>query len=287
MITKILLLPIFICSTLFSAAQKMAGWTLAWQEEFNYTGLPDVKKWGYENGHQRNNEQQYYTNARKENIWVENGYLTIKGRKENYPNKAFKKGATEWQQKDSLAQYTSASINTHGLVDWQYGRIEVKAKLPHGGGIWPAIWMMGIDKEKVGWPRSGEIDIMEFIDNHPTDIYGTLHFGGTAGDHKASGSKVTDNTLQNDFHVYGIEWNAGKIDIFFDDKVFHHFVIDSAGTGNNNPFRKPFYLMLNLAMGAEWPGPIDDAVLPQQFIIDYVRVYKKNKISSKAANKSL
>ena len=276
-LNKILLLTIFGGAAFVAHAQKLNGWTLAWQEEFNYTGLPDAKKWGYENGHQRNNEQQYYTNARKENVWVENGFLTITGRKENYPNKVYKKGSADWQQKDSLAQYTSASINTDGLAGWQYGRIEVKAKLPHGGGIWPAIWMMGTDRGKIGWPRCGEIDIMEFIGNHPTDIYGTIHFGETSGDQKSSGSKIMDTTLQNDFHVYAIEWDKDKMDIFFGDKLFHHFVIDSAGTGNNNPFRKPFYLMLNLAMGAEWPGPIDDAVLPQQFIIDYVRVYKKKK----------
>lgn len=276
-IAKILLPAIFSCTTFVAGAQKLKDWALAWQEEFNYTGLPDAKKWGYENGHQRNNEQQYYTNARKENVWVKNGFLTITGRKENYPNKDYKKGSTEWQQKDSLAQYTSASINTNGLAGWQYGRIEVKAKLPHGGGIWPAIWMMGTNNQKVGWPACGEIDIMEFIGNHPADIYGTIHYGETYQQQRSSGNKITDATLQNDFHVYAMEWDKDTMDLYFDNKKFHHFFIDSAGTGNNNPFRKPFYLMLNLAMGAEWPGPINDAVLPQQFIIDYVRVFKKKK----------
>jgi beta-glucanase (GH16 family) len=274
-IATILLPAIFGCSTFIAGAQKLKGWSLAWQDEFNYKGLPDAKKWGYEKGHVRNNEQQYYTDARKENVWVENGFLTITGRKEDYANKAYKNGSAEWQQKDSLAQYTSASINTAGMAGWLYGRVEVKAKLPHGKGIWPAIWMMGIDRKKIGWPGSGEIDIMEFIGNHPTDIYGTIHYADAHQQHRSSGNKTTDSTLKNDFHVYAIEWDKDAMDLYFDNRKFHHFVIDSAGTGNNNPFRKPFYLLLNLAMGADWPGPIDDAVLPQQFVIDYVRVYTK------------
>jgi hypothetical protein len=111
----------------------------------------------------RNQEQQYYTNARSENARVQNGVLTITGKKESYPNSDYIKGSTGWQHKDSLAQYTSASINTNQKAEWQYGRIEVKAKLPHGGGIWPAIWMMGIDRERIGWPGCGEIDIIRRI----------------------------------------------------------------------------------------------------------------------------
>ncbi len=256
-------------------AQTKPGWQLVWQEEFNYAGLPDAKKWQYEVGHLRNNEQQYYTKARRENIWVQHGLLTITGRKENYPNKDYKAGSADWRQKDSLAAYTSATINTNGIAGFQYGRIEVRTKLPHGDGIWPAIWMLGKDRENIGWPGAGEIDIMEFIGNHPQDIYGTIHFADTSFQHKSSGGKTTDSTLENNFHLYSIEWDKNKIDIFFDDKLYHHFVIDSAGTGNNNPFRKPFCLLLNLAMGADWPGLIDDAVLPQQYFVDYVRVYKK------------
>lgn len=274
-VIKIVLLTLFSGVAFLATAQKKKGWTLVWQDEFNYKGLPDAKKWGYEDGHVRNQEQQYYTVARKENVVVNNGWLTITGHKETYANKAYKKGSKEWQQKDSLAQYTSASINTDGFAGWQYGRIEVKAKLPHGGGIWPAIWMLGTNGQKIGWPGCGEIDIMEFIGNHPTDIYGTIHYANKAQQHWSSGSKITDATLQNDFHVFALEWDKDAMDLYVDNKKLHHFVIDSAGKGNDNPFRKPFYLLINLAMGAEWPGPIEDAVLPQQFFIDYVRVYKK------------
>lgn len=266
------------CAASFTApAQKLKGWKLTWREEFNYKGLPDANKWSYENGHVRNNEQQYYTNARPENVWVQDGVLTITGKKESYPNRDYVKGSTDWRTKDSVAEYTSASINTNQKAEWQYGRIEVKAKLPHGGGIWPAIWMMGIDRENLGWPACGEIDIMEFIGNHPDDIYSTIHFpdAGAPGGHRSSGGKIAATTLLKDFHLYAMEWNEAAMDIYFDDRLVHHFVIDTAGKGANNPFRKPFYLLLNLAMGANWPGPIDDAVLPQKFLVDYIRVYKK------------
>jgi beta-glucanase (GH16 family) len=258
------------------AAQKKKDWKLVWSDEFNYTGLPDSTKWGYEVGHVRNNEQQYYTNARKENAWVNNGVLTITGRKEDYTNRFYKQGSANWKYKDSLVNYTSASINTLGKVAWKYGRIEVSAKMPHGGGMWPAIWMMGANIKEVSWPLCGEIDIMEFIGNHPEDIYGTIHYpDSVTAKHHSSGSKILSDKLANDFHVYAIEWDDQKIDIYFDDKKYHTFNINDAGSGDNNPFRKPFYILLNLAMGANWPGPIDDKVLPQQFVVDYVRVYNK------------
>ncbi|PSL44204.1 glycosyl hydrolase family 16 [Chitinophaga niastensis] len=263
-----------ICGTV--NAQQKKGWKLIWQDEFNYTGLPDTSKWGYEAGYVRNNEQQYYTNARKENIQVADGFLTIKGIREEYPNAAWQAGSTQWSRKDSLAHYTSASINTQNKFTFNYGRMEVRAKLPAGGGIWPAIWMLGADCSHGGWPMIGEIDVMEFIGNHPNDIYGTIHYATTGGTgHTSSGKHISVPDLHKDFHVYAIEWDDKKIDIFFDDSLYHSFNIDAANTGQYNPFQKPFYILLNLAMGAAWPGPIDDKILPQQFIIDYVRVYQR------------
>ena len=275
LISRLFLVLLLIAGT-SSNAQKKEKWKLVWKEEFNYTGLPNAKKWSYEVGHIRNNEKQYYTNARKENAWVSNGVLAITGKKESFPNESFKKGSGDWKTQDSTAQYTSASINTLGKVGWKYGRIEIKAKLPHGGGIWPAIWMMGTNRSEVGWPKCGEIDIMEFVGNQPKDIYGTMHFPDpNAEGNKSNGSKITSENLKNDFHLYAIEWNEKTIDVYFDNNKYHSFSIDSAGVGEDIPFRKPFYLLLNLAMGANWPGPIDDSILPQQFLVDYVRVYEK------------
>lgn len=258
-----------------ASAQKKRGWKLVWQEEFNYTGLPDSTKWEYEEGHIRNHEQQYYTKARKENSWVADGVLTITGRKEPYPNAAYTKGANAWQKKDSLAQYTSASINTLGKAGFTYGRVEMKAKLPKGGGIWPAFWMMGISRSEVGWPRCGEIDIMEFIGKTPNDVYGTMHYPDPATKQKASMGKHTSDSTLTDFHIYAVEWSAQKIDVYFDNTMYFSFPVDAAGTGADNPFRKEFYILLNLALGGDWPGPADPAVMPQAYVIDYVRVYRK------------
>lgn len=251
------------------------GWKLVWQDEFNYTGLPDATKWGYEVGYIRNNEQQYYTRARKENVWVENGMLTITGRKEEYPNEFYKAGSTDWHYKNPTAQYTSASINTLDKAGWKYGRIEIKAKLPQGAGIWPALWMMGTNIKTVNFPSCGEIDIMEFIGvKDPTTIYGTIHYKNDAGSYSSSGNKTTSTKLVNDFHIYAIEWDSTKIDIYFDEIKYHSFLIESAGTYKDT-FRKPFYLLINLAMGGNWPGPIDDTILPQPYLVDYVRIYEK------------
>lgn len=280
--TKILPCFVLLLALLAGASQpataqrQKKGWKLVWHDEFRYKGLPNPKKWGYETGHIRNQEQQYYTEARKENAWVENGVLTITGRKENYPNAAYTPGSGDWKQQQAEAQYTSASINTLGKGEWKYGRMEVRAKLPQGAGIWPAIWMMGVNRSEVGWPFCGEIDIMEFVGNQPGEIYGTVHYPGTPPQRSTSnGGKIKGDNLHNAFQVYAVEWDEDKIDLYLNDQKYHTFMLDAAGAGEDNPFRKPFYLLINLAMGANWPGPIDDKVLPQEYVIDYVRVYQK------------
>lgn len=273
------LLPFTLCMFigLTGFAQKRKGWKLVWQEEFNYTGLPDSSKWGYEVGHVRNKEAQYYTPARAENIQVANGVLQIKGLKENYPNAAWQPGSEQWSRKDSIAGYTSASINTKNKFTFTYGRMEVRAKLPAGGGMWPAIWLLGADHSHGGWPYAGEIDVMEFIGNEPLNIYGTVHYAKDSTGHASSGRRIAVPDLHSGFHVYTLEWNKQQLDLYFDDSLYHRFDIAAAGRGDFNPFRQPFYILLNLAMGAAWPGPIDDKVLPQQFLVDYVRVYQKRK----------
>lgn len=269
---RTIITALIIISGINSMAQSTRK--LVWQDEFNYTGLPDPSKWDYEVGHIRNSEKQYYTRERKENVWVENGILTITGRKEDYVNERYKPGADSWQQKDSLARYTSASINTLGKAGWKYGRIEISAKLPKGAGMWPALWMMGVNRTEVGWPVCGEIDIMEFIGNHPENIHGTIHYKDTAQDKHASSGSKTVRVPDEKFHLYAIEWNEKQIDIYYDGTKYHTFLNGLAGSSEANAFRKPFYLLINLAMGAQWPGPIDDAVLPQRFEVDYVRIYE-------------
>ena len=248
---------------LMAVINSHAGkWQLVWSDEFNYQGLPDPTKWSYEEGFVRNHENQYYTTGRLENARVEHGVLVIEGRKDHFT-----------PPDHSPVEYTSASLITQNKESWQYGRIEVRAKLPHGRGTWPAIWTLGTNVTQVSWPASGEIDIMEFLGRETNDIHGTVHFA-VNGQHQYDSSIMQTAKPYKKFHVYAIEWTPDRIDLFFDHTKYHTFLIDKAGVGPENPFRKPQYLLLNLALGGDWGEAIDDGMLPQKFLIDYVRVYK-------------
>jgi beta-glucanase (GH16 family) len=254
-------------------------WKLVWSDEFDGEGLPDETKWDYEEGFLRNNEMQYYTRARQENVRVEHGVLVIEGRKEEIKNPKHKAGSRNWGEERQVAHYTSGSINTLGKASFRYGRVEVRAKMPQGKGMWPAIWMMGTNRTEVGWPRCGEIDIMEYVGKDPDTLHANNHFADPhikdkAVHKSAGGGKITVKEPFKDFHVYAIEWNEKKITFFVDDHTYATFDIDEAGKGPDNPFRKPHYLLLNLALGGNWGGKIDDSVLPQKYEGDYVRVFE-------------
>jgi len=252
-------------------------WKLIWSDEFDKDGLPDPAKWDYEEGLVRNEEAQYYTRERLENARVENGMLVIEGRKEQFKNKAYKPGSTAWKTKNENAEYTAASIITRGKFSVTYGRIEARAKIPQGLGTWPAIWMLGDTRNTgKGWPVCGEIDIMEFVGKEPDKIHGTVHFS-KAGKHKSNGGKLTTEKPFDDFHIYAIEWDTEKIDFYFDDKKYHSFKLSDAEEGGYNAFRNPFYILLNFAIGGQWGGKIDDSILPQKFLVDYIRVYQRAK----------
>jgi beta-glucanase (GH16 family) len=258
---KTILLFFSLCF-LTDSTLSAEDWKLVWSDEFNYQGLPDPAKWGYEEGFVRNQENQYYTKARLENARVENGHLVIECRKENFT-----------PANHAPVNYTAASLITQNKMSWQYGRIEVRAKLPHGKGVWPAIWMLGTNITQVGWPRCGEIDIMEFIGREPRSIHGTVHYS-LAGKHASDGGKLATDRPWEDYHNYAVEWTPERIDFYFDKQKYHTVLVDKASQGATNPFRLPQYLILNFALGGNWGGPVDDAVLPQQFLIDYVRVYQ-------------
>jgi len=267
-------LSVFLLFALLSAGVSAGEWKLVWSDEFDYEGLPDPKKWDYEEGFVRNNEMQYYTRARLQNARVENGVLVIEGLKEPFRNLRYKSGSKAWQEQPEFASYTAASLITLNKSSFQYGRIEVKAKLPQGKGVWPAIWMLGTNMSDVGWPRCGEIDIMEFVGKDPNRIHGTVHYA-IDGRHGADGGKLKTDKSFSGFHVYAIEWFEDRIDFFFDQTQYHTFIVDKAGA--DNPFCKPQYLLVNLALGGSWGGDIDDEILPQKFLIDYVRVYELDK----------
>jgi len=235
------------------------GWKLVWSDEFDVPGLPDPKKWTYEEGKVRNGEAQYYTKARPENCRIEGGMLILEARKEPFT------GAR------GSGDYTSASIETKGLGSWQYGRLEMRARLPQGLGVWPAFWTLGV---KDGWPACGEIDIMEFVGHTPDKVHGTLHWKA-AGKHASKGGSLTVARPWEDFHMYAVEWSADRIDFFYDDTKYDSIALAQADDNGANAFRQPHYVKLNLALGGSWGGKIDDAALPQKFIVDYVRVYQR------------
>jgi beta-glucanase (GH16 family) len=238
-------------------------WKLVWSDEFEKDGLPDPAKWNYETGFVRNKEQQYYTRARPENARIEKGMLVLEARKEAFP----------LPDGSGSASYTAASLTTRNKASWTYGRIEARAKVPQGKGVWPALWTLGTQIGEVGWPRCGEIDIMEFVGKEPERIHGTVHFL-SSGKHRANGNKVKALAPYEDFHLYAVEWTAQQITFLYDGVPYHTFQMDSAGSGPENPFRKPHYLLVNFALGGSWGGKIDDSVLPQRYLVDYIRVYQ-------------
>src|SRR5262245_1913777 len=239
------------------------GWRLVWSDEFNYTGLPDDSKWRYDVGYIANNEKQYYTRARRENARVETGMLLIESRKEAYQGYS----------------YTSARLITKGVATWTYGRVEVRAKLPAGRGMWPAIWMLGANIDQVDWPGCGEIDIMENVGFDPPTIHANIHtksYNHVLGTNKGAHINVSDP--QANFHVYAVEWFADHMDFYVDDQKYFTFMNEGKGW-ETWPFDRPHFLILNAAVGGDWGGQqgIDDAIFPQLFQIDYVRIFQAAK----------
>lgn len=242
------------------SASAPAGWTLVFADEFETPGSLDPAKWGYDLGYIANDEKQYYT-SRSENVRAEAGTLVIEARKEAYQGYA----------------YTSARVTTRGRFELQYGRVEVRAKLPAGRGTWPATWMLGTNIDEVGWPTCGEIDIMENVGFDPLRIHASVH--SAAYNHRIGTQKTASVTIPNpseNFHVYAMEWYADHIDVFVDGQKY--FTFRNEGTGSRTwPFDKPQYLLLNLAIGGSWGGQqgIDETQFPKRYLIDYVRVYQQ------------
>ena len=240
-----------------------AGYQLVWSDEFNYTGLPDASKWSYDIGGSGwgNNEAQYYTGSSLKNSEVKGGFLYINAIKEDFEGK----------------KYTSARLVTRTKGDWTYGRVEVKAKLPDGIGMWPAIWMLPTDWVYGGWPASGEIDIMENLGYIPYFISATVQtksYNILTNSQKQAITGVSDCYAQ--FHKYILEWESTELRIYVDSKLYHTF--KNEGNGFEVwPFDKQFHLIMNVAVGGTYGGAqgIDDNIFPRSMVIDYVRVYQK------------
>lgn len=267
----ILLIAITVTSCNITNKQPASAkgeWELVWSDEFNYTGLPDSSKWTYEVGGHGwgNNEKQFYLEKSIENSVVKNGMLSIIALKKDYKN----------------LNYTSAKLTTYNKVKLQYGKIEIMAKLPRGKGNWPAIWMLpeSIQTKEENWPLCGEIDIMEHVGKDPEVVHTSLHsllYNHVKGTQITHFEKLPD--VFNNFHKYGIEWTKESIAFYIDDKLFYESFKGQDGRVSANegwPFDKPYYLILNLAVGGNWGGEIDNSIFPNEMQIDFVRIYKKN-----------
>jgi beta-glucanase (GH16 family) len=233
------------------AAVPPAGYKLIWADEFNGSSV-DATKWNIDNGNPHvNNEKEYYQAA---NAKVENGNLVITAKQEN------KEGQL----------YTSAKLNSMGKFSVQYGRVEARIKLPVVQGSWPAFWMLGNNISSVNWPKCGEIDIMEQV-NTNNDVLGTMHWDSGNG-HTQYGSKTS--TTPGDYHIYAVEWDKNSIRWYVDNTLY--VTGNIAGNINNTgAFQLPFYIILNLAMGGDLPGnTVNNAALPANMYVDYVRVYQ-------------
>jgi beta-glucanase (GH16 family) len=232
-----------------------------WSDEFDYTGLPNTAKWGYDIGGSGwgNNELQYYTNALN-NAKVESGNLVITAIKEPINGK----------------NYSSARLITKNKGDFLYGRVEIKAKLPSGRGTWPAIWMLPTDWVYGDWPKSGEIDIMEHVGYDLNKVHVTVHteaYNHSIGTQKGTNMMVP--TATTDFHKYRVDWTPYAVRGYIDDLLMFTFINEGKGAAAW-PFDKRFHLILNLAIGGNWGGAqgVDDTIFPKSMEVDYVRVYK-------------
>jgi len=252
-------------------ARAPKGYTLVSSDEFKGKNgsLPDTKKWTYDIGGSGwgNHELEYYTN-RAENARIEHGKLVITARAETYTGPDGKN-----------FNYTSARLKTQGLFAQAYGRFEARIKLPAGQGIWPAFWMLGDDIAADGWPKCGEIDIMENIGKEPGINHGSLHGPSSTSPTSDLTKTITlpnGKRLSDDFHLYAVEWEPGVVRFYLDSNLYATFTSAQWPAGGTWVFDHPFFIILNVAVGGNWPGPPDaTTVFPQTMLVDYVRVYKR------------
>jgi len=237
------------------------GMTLAWEENFDGTSL-STQNWTFETGTGSggwgNNELQYY---RRENTTLQDGHLVITAKEESFGS----------------SDYTSSRIISQGKQVYRYGRIDIRAVLPEGQGMWPALWMLGNNFNTVGWPACGEIDIMEMVggQNRENEIHGTVHWDQN-GQYANFGrsTRLNAGQAQNEFNVYSIEWDESSIRWFVNDVQYN--VIDTTPSALSE-FRNGFFFIINLAVGGNWPGAPDATTsFPQHLIVDYIRVFQQN-----------
>ena len=244
---------------------SQAQWKMVWNDEFTQPDgtQPDAAKWDFDLGTGSsgwgNNELECYTD-RTNNVRIEGGQLIIEAQKEHF----------------GKSEYTSGRLLTRVKSSWTYGRFEARIKIPSGHGIWPAFWMMGTNLNQVNWPNCGEIDIMENIGKEPNIIHGTIHGPGYSGDKGIGGPYQLPSgaAFADDFHIYAMEWTTNTISWFVDSKQYFKINAANIPKGSEWVYTKPEFILINLAIGGNWPGyPDNTTVFPQRMVVDYVRVY--------------
>jgi len=256
---KKIILASLLMHLIFPFGMLAQSWKLVWSDEFNGKRI-NRKNWVFDTGTNDgwgNDELEYYT-SRRENATVKNGNLLIIAKREEYDSN----------------DYTSARLKTLGLQRWTYGKIEARIKLPAQQGLWPAFWMLGENIKTAGFPYCGEIDVMESV-NTDTGIYGTMHWSNRNRLANNGGSITVKN--KNEYHVYSVEWDSNFIKWSVDDTIYWEGVVKD-NINQTQAFHKPFFILLNLAVGGEWPGnPTPQSNFPDTMFVDYVRVYQMKK----------
>ncbi len=254
---------IFIPSEGYTTPTTYDGMNLTWSDEFDGTEL-DESIWTYEIGNGEwgwgNNELQFY---RKENTLVTDGHMVIQAREQNFGG----------------FNYTSSRLITRDKFEFTHGRVDIRALMPKGQGIWPALWMLGANLSEVGWPRCGEVDIMELLGHQPNIVHGTVHYADPNGNRILNTKTKTlsgADDFSDRFHVFSIVWKEDVIEWYVDDQKYHTVTKSILGTQNPYPFNDPFFFIVNVAVGGQWPGsPDGSTIFPQNMIIDYIRVFQE------------
>ncbi len=258
-----------ICNHLYArkindSIPRYAGYTLAWNDEFDENTL-NKNDWNIEHGNNNgwgNHELEYYTSSPK-NVYISGGNLVIEARKEKRDN----------------FSYSSARINTKGKREFLYGRIDMRAKLPVDKGMWPALWLLGSNISEVGWPKCGEIDVMELIGKNPKEVVGSFHWlkSGAAEGTINNKYDLRGEDFSEKFHVYSLIWLRDSMQILVDNSPYVKVARQDFNDGVY-PFDKPFFLLFNVAVGGDWPGnPVSTTTFPQKMLVDYVRYYRLDK----------
>jgi beta-glucanase (GH16 family) len=246
----------------YATPESYVGYDLSWGEEFNGSTI-NTSDWTHEigAGGWGNQESQYYTD-RPENSFLTDGNLIIEALEENYNG----------------APYTSARLITQNKKLFQYGRVDIRAILPEGQGIWPALWMLGTNISDIGWPACGEIDIMELVGHEPSTVHGTAHWGNqgqSSSDRKGSSYALSGEKFSEKYHVFSLIWEPNSIKWLVDDNQY--FSLTNSEVNGNYPFNAEFFFIFNIAVGGQWPGDPDQTTqFPQRMYVDYIRVFQKS-----------